>query len=164
MKGSVLDMIIIPVMLFVGVIAFIFAGVLLTEVEDSPFGEMLTAEGITILTDGAVEMQTFDSMSIVLMIGLIGGSAVSAFFIRSHPVFLVIAFLLYGFFIAFGAIISNAFYAFATSADVITAVANNYPIAVAIMANMPLFMIVGTIIIAVAGYSGYRRGSNEGFG
>lgn len=164
MKGSVFDIVFIPIILVVVGIVFILGGIFITQLQASSLGTQLSDAGITWFEDTDEELESFDQASLILLIGLIAGSSIMAFFIRSHPIFVIITILLYLVFVFMAVFISNTFEAIATSSPLAIAAANELPIYTQIMLNLPALLIIGTIIIGISAYAGLRRDTNAGWG
>ena len=99
---------------------------------------------------------------LILMFGLLGGAAISAYFIRSHPIFMIITILLSRIYLVIGAEVSNI-WAEIISEEALGNAALAFPITTTIMDNLPLIMLAGMVMISVAAYAGLKRG-DSGFG
>lgn len=127
---------------------FIVALVLVEFDANWPF----TGESKTVLEKGVQAIYIFDQMIIVYALGISMFSIVSAFFIRSHPVFFVFSVLLLALAIFFSAQMANAINAFMLQ-EPFAAIVNNFPMALTLVRNFPLFSLLIGVLIAIATYA-----------
>lgn len=93
----------------------------------------------------------------IFVAGLLLVSVVSAFLSRSYPFFAVFAILINGLFIIMAWALSSGFADFMNS-SVVSAYKVNFPITIAIMANMPYITGIACIVIIAAIYIKPERG------
>src|SRR3990167_4213310 len=110
-RGQILDLFYIPIVLLVFVLAVIFGWMLLdeftAEVENDPqFNNTVVT---TALASGQTIYSGFDWAIIVIMIAATLMMGISAFFIRSHPIFFVFSLLIWIMAIGNAAIIENVY-------------------------------------------------------
>lgn len=156
MKGQVLDLI----MLFI-IIAVIAVSLLLgSHIYYNGMQEKFPNSQIGNTSKTAVEstFQVFDYGLMMVMVGIGMATMISAFFIRSHPIFFIASLMILVIVIIVSAPISNALMGFATS-DSISDESDRYPITVWILGNLPMIATVFGIIVIIALYA---KGSGGG--
>lgn len=161
-KGNVFDIIFYIFVMFVIAITILIAAFIMssfnTKIQASP---ELSADSKTVFSDQATRFPIlFDNVIIFIMTGLAMVTVISAFFIRSHPIFFFFSFLALGITIAFGAIFSNVYYGFMTDPQLATTAVGftkmNY-----LMTRLPLVAtIMGGIVLLVL-YGKFNSGGGS---
>lgn len=148
MKGSIQDLpLILVVMLSSGITVMVVYLLLSQFYAAWP----MTGESLTILETGVETMQVFDYMFLFFAVSLSLVSIISAFFIKTKPIFFIFSIILLVVVIAVSTVVTNVFDKFITT-DTFLPIANNFPYTVIIMRNLPLFCLVVGIVISVVMY------------
>lgn len=149
MKGSVLDLVFILTFLMVGIMTVFVVAIMLVEFQTAwPFG----GASATILTKGIAAITIFDQMLIFFAVAASIFSVVSAFFVRSHPIFFIFSLILTSMVIFLSAQLANALNAFMVSPPFLTIV-NSFPMMVTLVQNFPLFTLLVSFLIIIATYA-----------
>ena len=157
MKGSMLDMIFIPVALFVLAIGVFIAAVVLSEISTiSPFD---SGPASTAITQGVNAVNTFNWGFLLIAFGLGAGAVAYGYLYPSHPIFIILGVVMMVFAMITTPIISNAFDTF-TDDTQMAAVAGDFPLIVWLMGDpLPIFIAVFGFLIIIAMYSRMRSGT-----
>jgi hypothetical protein len=168
MKGTILDFLVIGIALLLMSISILFGSTMLRE-----YATMFNATNppntsMEIIQSGQTTMRAFDSLFVLLTFGMMLATVISAFFVRTHPVFFVLSLLLMLLVLPMMAIFSNIFEEFATHQDLLQA-ASDYPLMQSIWGSLPTITLVFIIVTAIVLYSkmnessDIRGGGNEGY-
>lgn len=158
-KGSVID---IPI-IFVGI--FIISLVLFFSY--AIFDGMANADVLkdnnwssAILDNGRLAYNVWDAGIVFIFFGLLIGSAISAYLLRSHPIFFVASLSVWVITFVIGAILSNTFALIAGSTPLLTtsSIMTN---TVAVNTNYPYLVAISGAIIILALYLKRGRDENE---
>lgn len=106
------------------------------------------ATSTTIITQTESAIKNFDYIFVILLSMLIVSSVISAFFIRSHPIFFIVTTLLLFIFLIPAAALSNAFEKFAAQEKVATAM-TSFTIIDYFMDKLPWILFISFILIMV---------------
>lgn len=109
-KGVVTEIAYFVLFLFIAAVVIMITAKVYTSLQDGIQSSSLQSANTDALfqkTDNAYK--TFDSMFLVLVVGLCIGIIISAFFINSHPIFYVITILLWPIVVIISAALSNAY-------------------------------------------------------
>ena len=156
MKGSVLDVLIIPIVAFVLIFAVIFTFMFLNQFSIAA-ADALPAQAQAAVQAGLDQYLIWDQAIIILIGGLFVVTLVGAAMINAHPIFFVGALMLLIVFIFISAQITNIFIAIVENPQ-ISPTANLFPLTIQFFQNLPLFTVVFTISIAIVMFSfGGRR-------
>lgn len=148
MKGSVQDIIIFAIVLFVMTFSIIISYLILDELHGGT-ENLLNSRSRTMLAEGRSTITIFNAGFLVLTIGFGIAVIVSSFYIRTHPVFFFFAFLMLVIFIMVGAIFTNIFWEF-INATPFANVVDAFPIMIEVMKNYPLVIcVIGFLAILV---------------
>lgn len=142
MKGSILDTFMIPILIFVFFVSCVVAFIIISH---------FNASGL-ITIDYFPGAEVFDYGAAFLLIGLGSATVISAFFIKSHPIFFAISIVMFMVVLAISPVMSNVFMTFATNSEIVT-YANQFPIMIHILANLPTITLVFGALIIVALYA-----------
>ncbi len=156
MKGSILmDNISVPIFILIIGIFIISSYMILDDLgNDQTFKN--NAGSTEAFKQGKIMYSQMDYVSLILILIFGFTLLISAILIKSHPAFFVIMFLInLSVWVYFG-VISNTYDAFISDADV-SATASNFPLTNTIMSNLPLIMLVISVLIGVLMYV---RGNN----
>lgn len=156
MKGSILDVIIIPIVTFTLIIAVIFTYMFLDQFNTAAMTALPEA-GQAAVQAGLDQYLFWDQAIIVLIGGLFAVTLVSAAMINAHPIFFVGAVMILIGFIFIGATLTNIFIEIVSSPQ-LAPTANLFPLTIQFFQNLPLFLVIMTISVAVVMFSfGGRR-------
>ena len=158
MKGSMLDMIFIPVAIFAVAIGIFVAAVLLSDLSTiSIFTD--TPAGINALAQGTAAVNTFNWGFLIIAFGLGIGAVAYGFLYPSHPIFIVLGIVMLVLSMVTTPIISNAFGTFVSESSM-SAVAGDFPLIVWLMGDtLPIFIAVFGFMLLIAMYSRARSGT-----
>ena len=151
MKGSVLDVIVIPIVAFILFFTVVFVYMFLSQF-NTIASDVLTIQAQQSLQAGLNQFLFWDQAIIILIGGLFVVTLVAAAMVNAHPIFFVGAVLFLIISVILGAQITNIFIAIAGNAG-ISSTANLFPLTIQFFQNLPLFMLVFTIAIAVVMFS-----------
>ena len=155
MKGSMLDLPVIVIGLFLFSIVILISGTIIDEFQTAT-ANITTSSGNsinqTLISKGETALQSLDYMIMFAVIGLGIASIIFAFFIRSHPVFFVISIILLIFFALLSSFFTNSFVEF-VEVDPIDVKINDYPLMYSVMTNLPIIITAIGILIAIALYA-----------
>lgn len=155
MKGSILDIPIIIIAIFMFAIVILLSDVILTEF-DAATQNVTTSSGnkinATIMQKGHDAMATFDYAIIMAVIGLGLASVVFAFFIKSHPVLFGFTLILLMIFVFISSFFTNAYMKF-IEVEPISTYESDYPIMYTVFQNLPLIISIIGIMILIALFS-----------
>lgn len=154
-KGSILDLPLIAVAVFMIAIVVLLSNVIITEFKNetadytSPSGNVINQ---TILEKGEIALSTFDYAMILITIGLGLATIIFGFYIKTHPVMFAFSLILLIFFVIITSFFTNAFMEF-VSVDPLDTQIDNFPFMYTLFENLPLIMTVIGIITAIAMYA-----------
>lgn len=151
MKGSVLDVLVIPIIAFVLITSVIFTYIFLDQFNTSTSGALST-QAQTGLQNSLNQFLFWDQAIIILIAGTFIAALVGAAMINAHPVFFVGSVIALIVFIFIGAQITNIFMEIAGNAS-ISATANLFPYTVQFFQNLPTFLVFFTLAITVVMFS-----------
>ena len=151
------DIVLIPVIIFAVAFTAIFIHVILTAFHGEVSGTF-TTEAETLITQGLTAMEQFDTGIMLLIGGIFLVTIIGAFFIDTHPIFFVAAFLLLVVSIIVGSQITNLYMTFATASPTITASANNFPLTYLFFTNLPIFLLFMGAALSIILYGKFRSG------
>lgn len=157
-KGSMLDMIFIPVALFIIAIGIFVAAVLFEDLSTaSIFTD--TTEGANALSQGVAAVNTFNYGFLIIAFGLGAGAIAYGYLYPSHPIFIILGIVMLVFSMIVTPIISNAFGTF-TSESEIAGITSNFPFITWFMGDpLPIFTAVFGFILIIVMYSRLRGGT-----
>ncbi len=157
MKGSVLDVLFIMIALLIIAICTILAFLMNTSIGTAFSDAGFSAETSTIFSQGSDSIELMDGLFAFILVGLFIAVIVSSLYIDTHPIFFAIAIMLAIILVPITAQITNMFDAFATNTNIITS-ANNFPITIQIMRNLPLICLVLIMTVAIILFAKSRGG------
>jgi len=165
-KGNIFDNIWIGVVLFAFIIITIVSLSFFTNLKD----DLLADDSIAWTSEANASLQTFDSQPtwfdngvLFLMVGLIIGVVVSAFFIDTHPVFFVLGFIiliLSGF--IWVAMEETGADLIASDDDYVNLVENSMPKTDFILGNLFKIMMVISFLVLVVLFAKSRMNTGGG--
>jgi len=156
MKGSMLDLIFIPVILFVVGISVFVASYLMTQIPTDQFGSATAQHALNM---GTAAINTFNYGFLIIGVGLGIGAVILGFIYPSHPIFLVIGVIVLVFSMITTPIISNAFGTFIEDSRM-TTVSANFPYIIWFMGDpLPLITSVFGFLLLIVMYSRIRGGT-----
>ena len=153
-KGNIADVVYLPVFLlllvFTIVVSYVIYGAIHTEFNaaDSQIpSEVLEEFNANYNTFPVV----FSSFFLIAFVGFMISTIVSAFFIRSHPIFYFISVIVFAVMTVISAIFSNVYELFVT--DMVSGFSTSFPIISHVMTYLPYFVLVFSAIVAIALYT-----------
>ena len=99
----------------------------------------------------------WDVMFIVIFGFGVLAAVITAFFIDTHPVFMIVTIILMILFTVFGAYLNNVYEEFRTSSDIRTE-ANQFPLITFFFDHLPKFMVIAIALVSIVTYSRLRQG------
>jgi hypothetical protein len=150
-KGSVLDIIVAVIVLFVIALSIIIASNLGTIINDEfQSSPDISSEGKAITNDAVSSFAgLFDKLYLLIYIGVFMSVIIGALLIDTHPVFLIFSIPLLAFILFIGAIFSNTFYDVVSSPE-LAAAASQFTIINFIMSNQLIFLTVFGLLVIIA--------------
>lgn len=145
MRGSVFDVIDIPIALLGFGIAFVLVAVIIGSLQ----GTVLDTDSDGTITKGVAAMNAFDQM-FIFALGILSVTAIiAAALINSHPIFLPINLIVLVILCFFGFSISNVWEGI-IGVSPISIIAANYPYTTLFFSNLMAYMVLeGGIILLV---------------
>lgn len=162
-KASIVDYAYLIVFLFAFVVIVLIGNMVLSKVIPA-LNQSATEQGLSNETLEIINLHSsqsyaslFDVLFLVAMIGVSIAVIVGAFMINTHPAFFFISLFFIVFMIIISAMLSNAYEAVSTNAEIAES-ASNYQIIPYILDNFPYFaLLLGALISIVM----YARGRTE---
>lgn len=151
-RGNLVDLPYIIVLLFIFGFLILIGHYFLTNLLTTGGGLLDT----NIIQKGIDTYSILDSATTLILIALIMGTAISAFFIESHPVFFTVMLFFLTVTVFVSAQFTNMFNAIVTTAP-LNASATTFTTTTYIMRHMPKFIAIGGVIISVALFSKLSR-------
>ena len=158
MRGSMLDMIFIPVAIFVIAIGIFVAAILFSDL--STLGIFTdTASGVKALAQGTAAVNTFNYGFLIIAFALGAGAVAYGFLYPSHPIFIILGVIMLVLSMVTTPIISNAFGTFLEDSHA-AGVASSFPLIVWLMGDpLPIFITVFGVLLIIVMYSRLRSGT-----
>lgn len=166
MKGSILDLVFMIIICFVLSVSFILS-YYVTEQFHSTLNQTIYDQGLEksggynesleIMGEGEQALLKFGDAFIVIIIAIGIAIVIGASMIRTHPIFFVASLFMLVIFIFIGAQFSNFFNAIIITSE-FASVANEFPLMVKIMRNMPIFVLIFGAITAIVMYGKIKTG------
>jgi hypothetical protein len=157
MKGSIFDVLIMGISLFVLAVGIAIAAIIISSVQTSTSDILTSATAQEALQQGVNAVGTFNYGFVVIAVGLGLGSVILAILVPSHPIFMIVSIISLMIFMVILPIFSNAFGLLQEESS-FSAVSSNFSLMNAIMNNLPLFGAVFGALIIIAMYTRYRSG------
>jgi len=154
---SIADLAVVVIMVFVFSIVLLFSGVMLDEfsqvrkVQDN-------SEANQTISDAKTMLFNLNDWFPLIFIGLIGSVGIGAFFIKTHPVFFVASLVLLILFLLISPVFVNTFNEFAGQ-EQFSGVVDEYEEVVTFWQNLPVIVLVASVILLVLLYGKFGRGS-----
>ena len=148
MKGTVLDLLVIGIVLFITALIFLFFSQFLQNVE-TQIQTGHTGLNTTYIDKVQESFDVFDNAIIFLLFGFGAASILGAFKIDSHPAFFIFSFIVWIILIFLSTIFSNMLFEISQAPQLAAGVAQ-FDLTVAVLLNLPTEMaVIGAIIIIV---------------
>lgn len=149
-KGNVPDIFLIVVVLFGVAVSILFGFKLMGDLQDKFDNQLNSQLAKDFISDAETDYNNiFDNIFMFLFIGSIVAVMVSAFFVRSHPIFFGISTFILVFILIFSALIANTWDELATKPQ-LAAGASNFTMMAFIMNNLGLVVtLIGVIVLIV---------------
>lgn len=153
MKGSVMDLRILIVVLPIFIFS-LFIGVYIIDEFDTQMSAMNETPNVSkeIINKGYNAFSVFDELILFVTVAFGITTIVSAYLIRSHPVFFFISFMLTGILMFVAGIMTNVYEKFA-STSTFSSIATSFPIIQQIMYHLPEIVLIFGGLVAIAMYS-----------
>lgn len=171
-KGSLLDHLYIPIILFITAIVIILGYLILNVVKVGFYDGLATTPDVnrTMVNDlfqkGIDGIKLFDTMFIIFLAGLSMAVLISAYYVDTNPAFFWVSIFFLLVLVILSAIFSNAYESFRTATGIAT-LSDGTPIGDAftkmnfVMSNMPLYILIMTLLGIIVFYA-KRSGSGGG--
>lgn len=145
---SAIDVAALVVFAFVVAITFILGFHLTSLMQGTVLNS--TATGSSALSATSQTMLNYDYLFPAIILGMGAATLVSAYFVRSHPVFFVFSILALFVVTLLAAQLSNAFISMMTGEPGLNASAQNFPLTFQLFNNLPaISWIIGVLAIVV---------------
>lgn len=160
MRGSILDLPLIIIGVFMIGIIVLISGVVIDEFQNQT-ADFATSSNNTfdqdIINKGRDALSTFDYaiMFIVMALGL--ATIIFGYFIQTHPIFFAFSLILLILFVIIAVFFTNAFGEF-IKVDPISTQIDNFPLMNDVMNNLPLLITGIGILVLIAMYAKSPRG------
>jgi len=156
MKGTVLDLMVIGIVLFITALIFMFFSQFLQNVETQIQAQAsVTGLNTTYIDKVQESFDVFDGAFVLLLFGFGAASILGAFKIDSHPAFFIFSFLTWIILIFLSTIFSNMMFELSQAPQLAAGVAQ-FDLTIAVLLNLPTEMAIigGIIIIVLLGKAG----------
>lgn len=150
-KANIIDALIIVIICFIMGIFFLVFYLVVNNISSPIADHIDVQEGRDIMGRLTSIARSFDYLYVILIGMLITGSVISAFFIRSHPIFFIIATITLFIFLIPATALSNAFEKFKAQ-DKIADIVDNFPIIEFFIDKLPIILIATMILIMIVLY------------
>jgi len=163
-KASIEDSIFIVILLFFAAILFIFAFMINSAISSSAipaFESISPGISAPFTTVNNIFNNTIDYVYLALFFGLVIPLIITSFLTPTHPVFYVLAIIIFIVLVFVSVVLSNAYEAIA-SLPVFNSAVSHMPILNYLMSNLPLISIIIGVIAAIIIFS--RAGEAGGQG
>lgn len=110
-----------------------------------------TAEQISMVTKAETALNMFDYLLVFIMMGTGIMCVISAFMIRTYPIFFVIMFIAQMIMVFVASIVSNIWYQVAQASELV-AITNTFSYIPFIFNNLPLIVLVFSAAVAIVSY------------
>lgn len=152
-KGSVFDVYYMLVVVLVFAIVAIVCAMVWFEITSNPvYAGAMSAAGVDSITNPVSDaILGLDNIIVTFFLLMNVAALVSAYFIRSHPIFFVLSLLLMGFFTVASVMFSNVYYAIA-STSFISTYANMFPLTYVLFTWLPSITLVLSSLLAIVMY------------
>ena len=154
-NGSLLDAMQIAILLFVMALVIILSSFILTTFQEDTGDKLTSPYAQNALTKGNATLLNFDGLYAFILIGLTLGAMIGAYFIRTTPALFWVSLILLVIFLMISGIFANVFEEVIAD-DVLNVTASNFPIIGLIMGNLPLMVLVVTVLISLALWAKWR--------
>lgn len=161
-KGNnILDVFFIVGMIFIAILAVPYVYHLFSNVNDqvSENFDSDVAKNATVSSLSAIE--NFDYLYILIFIGLILVTAISAFFIPTHPVFFIVSLILC---LVFGLVVpifSNVYESAMEQSSISSTASSHFSITSTFMDKLPVFFIVACALVFIALFAKWKMGGGS---
>lgn len=152
---SLTDAIVLVVVVLALGISVLLSLVAIEAFESNPTFNATISEHSDALEKGKTAILLFDKLMVVLLAGILAAGLISAFLVKTHPVFLVGGILFNLLMVAISSVISNIWFEIA-SHSLLAAIANNLPSFTFFFRFLPTIVFVMWCAIAIVMYG---RGS-----
>jgi len=153
--GNVLDwFLIIAVLLLLGITIFAVSIVTNKLTTIDLFNEVPEASNAIRITNNTI--LGFDNLMMFVIVGLSLFVLISSAMIYNHPAFFIVGFILLCIAISFAAVISNAFWDFSNSANIL-ATAAMFPKITFLMNKLPFYILFMGMMATIVGYVSSQR-------
>jgi hypothetical protein len=149
-KGSFVDLLLIPWILFGVAIVVIICFLILDSLAGSPIDNGM-------ITQTRNLMKMFDSLFLVVAIGLNIFVLISAWMVRSHPILFVLSVFFQMINVLLSEIVSDVYVQFANSAGLYP-YASQFPLMYLFFQHLPVFSLMFGFLIALAMYARPQEG------
>lgn len=159
MKGSITDLPVIIVGMFIISMSLFFSYYIFTawNAAAAPLAVDNTALNIT-LTQADVAYSVWDASILFIAIAMVISSGISAYFLRTHPIFFIPTLIVWIISFVIAAIFSNIFAEFIGTSPLL-AISTTLTNTVTVSTNYPILAAIFGIIIIIALYA-KRRGDS----
>lgn len=159
MKGSMTDLPFIVVLVFIIGISLMIAYSLNAELQTIDIFMNNSVANETIMS-AQQAYETFDASMLFLIIALGISSAITAYFVKTHPVFFVASFIVWLISFVIAAMFSNVFAEIASSAPLLSA-SGILETTVLVATHFPHIIALFGAVIALALYGKRRSGDDQ---
>ena len=159
--GDILDIFYVCIVILVFIIAFFVLSLVMTQFSSSTNETLSDSTSQYVITAGKNTFQVYDAGLVVLLFGAFASIIISAFFIKTHPVFFFVSLLVFVIVLMILPIFSNIAFDVANSTQ-IKDEANKYPLAVNIINNIGFYAMLAGAIILIVLYAKISTGKDVG--
>ena len=149
MRGQILDLIMLFVIIGIIFAGLVFGSYIYTKMEDKfPNNQVANTSKEALETTFSV----FDYGIMFIMIGLGMSTVISAFFIKTHPMFFIASIMILAIVAMVSAPMTNAFMGMATS-GILLSETEKYDVATSVVGNLPVIVAIIGVLVIVALYA-----------
>jgi len=147
-KGNVADLPLIPIVIFIMGVFIVSAYMVSDQIRDGVNARITNTESVTNIDKANDALLNFDYVFVITTAGLILTTVVSAFFIRSHPIFFGVSSLLMFIFMIPSVLLSNAFERFEAQSQVAD-IMSNFTLISYFLDKLPWIFAVTAVLVFI---------------
>jgi len=155
MKGSILDVLILGIALFILAVGIAVAAIVASSVKTASAATLSSEAAQNALQQGINAVGTFNYGFVIVAVGLGLSSVILAILVPSHPIFMVVSIICLMIYMVVLPALSNAFGLLQENPNFVS-VSSDFLLMNAIMNNLPLFGLVFGVLIIIAMYTRYQ--------
>lgn len=158
MKGSLMDL---GYIIFVVALALSFTVIFSYYIGGQIRDNMPSSLNSSIMNESLAAMDLMNYGFIAVIVAAIMSAAIMAYFVYSHPIFIVAAIIMLAVIVLLSAQVTNLFAEVAGTAQ-LASTANHFNVITEVMLRLPQIALLGGVIIILAMFAKWRSGYQGG--